>query len=318
MKIVYFANSSEYLDKNDLDLFECVVGGSLLDLEKEIKNSSDNLINRIYSNEKFIYSERLNNMGLHIYRTLLSNKIYQKRKKVYNEAIECFDKEGYMLIENFLPEKEFKILKELFDVRIKPKYPNGIKKQVDATGFFNRNKDFYNLILQCGHVKSFSPDAPYGIPRTEFWNHFHEKGDSQYKLHSDTFQPTCKFWLYLEDIEMEQGPLTLVPGSHICDEKRLKWDFENSLLSKESDLWIRRIEEGGKPGSFRVFENSTVEEETTEVLRLGYQKPVPMVGKKNTLLAANTFCFHKRGMGVEGSYRRTLTSQYRPVAFGVY
>ena len=89
-------------------------------------------------------------------------------------------------------------------------------------------------------------------------------------------------------------------------------------MSRDSDLWVRRIEDGGKPGSFRVFEQSTMEEENQEVLRLGYNLPISMPGKKNTLLAANTFCFHKRGIGDLGSYRRTLTSQYRPVAFGVY
>ena len=83
-------------------------------------------------------------------------------------------------------------------------------------------------------------------------------------------------------------------------------------------MWARRIEKGGKPGSFRVFENSTVEEETAEVKKMGYNEVKSMVGKRNTLLAANTFCFHKRGLGVKGSYRRTLTTQYRPVAFGVY
>jgi hypothetical protein len=306
MKIVYFENSVNFLTNEDRELFRSIVGNDIDTIESAIKQESENLIQRIYSNEKYINNIRLNKMGLHVYRIILANRIYKTRTNISNDRSKLFDEQGYLLIENFLSDEEFANIKSTFDNHILPKYPNGVKKQVDASGFFNRNYNFYNLIMECSRVNHFSEDAPNNIPRTEFWNHFHEKGDIQYKLHTDTFQPTCKFWLYLEDVEMDQGPLSVVPRSHICDEKRLKWDFENSLLTRDSD------------GSFRVYDRSTTEQEEEEVKRLGYEPPLAMAGKKNTLLAANTFSLHKRGLGVEGSYRRTLTSQYRPVAFGVY
>ena len=318
MEAIFFMNSHEYITKQDRELFHSIVGTSINQLENEIKKLYEETIYRIYSNEKFIDIRRLNELGLHLYRIILANRIYEKRGPIQSEMGEKFFNEGYLLIEDFLPEKEFNNIKNNFNNNVLPNYPNGVKYKFDATEFFSKNKQFYDLIKDCARVKNFAYDAPNGIPRTEFWNHFLEKDDPQYKFHTDTFQPTCKFWLYLEDIELDQGPMHLIVKSHICDEKRLKWDFENSLLSKDSTLWNRRVQNNSHPGSFRIFENSSSEEEAAEIDRLGYKNIKAMVGRKNTLLAANTYCFHKRGMGKKNSYRRTLTSQYRPFAFGDY
>jgi hypothetical protein len=318
MKVIYYDNSNDVLTDEDHILFSSIVGRDIAELEAEIKKQDTRTIQEIYSNQKYIHNIKLNELGLHVYRVILANKTYQSRIDLSDQRVRDFYDQGYVIIENFLPDLEFTKIKNLFEQHILPKYPNGVKKSVDASGFFDRNQDYYNFIKQCAGVRQFSHDAPNGIPRTEFWNHIHEPNDTQYKLHTDTFQPTCKFWLYLEDISEEQGPLTLVPKSHICNERRLKWDFENSQMPAGSEMWSRRIEKGGKPGSFRVFENSSIEEEEEEVLRLGYEGTKMMLGKKNSLVAVNTFCFHKRGVSTQGTHRRTLTTQYRPVAFGVY
>ena len=318
MRMVYFENSEEFLNKEACDLFEAVVGNSVQHLERLIKEQSKEMIQQIYSNKKFIYSDTLNYKGLHVYRTLLADRIHKKRKRISNRDVEHFDSKGFTKIANFLPQEEFANVKSAFDKHVVAKYPQGAKKHVDAMSFFQRNKHYSDLIMQCSHISIYSPDAPGGIPRTEFWNHYHEPEDSQYKFHSDTFQPTCKFWLYLEDIEDSQGPLTFVPGSHLATESRLKWDYENSRMKVGDNLWHRRIEKGGKPGSFRVYENSTPEEETSEIKRLGYDDIIAFSAPANTLIAVNTFGYHKRGYASEGTYRRTLTTQYRPVAFGEY
>ena len=316
--MIYFENSNEYISSEDRELFRSIVGTNIEFLENQIKKLPVQTIHRIYSNEKFVDIRRLNELGLHLYRIILANKIYKKRRTVQSELGQQFCEQGYLLVEDFLPEEEFNNIKSVFDRDVASSSAFGTKWAFHPTQMFARNKNFYDLIKECARVKNFSHDAPKGIPRTEFWNHFHEKEDPQYRYHTDTFQPTCKFWLYLEDIEVNQGPMNLIPRSHVCDEKRLKWDYENSLLSRDSTLWDYRVQKNGTPGSFRILEGSTEEEERSELQRLGYSTNKVMVGKKNTLLAANTYCFHKRGIGEKNSYRRTLTSQYRPVAFGVY
>ena len=111
------------------------------------------------------------------------------------------------------------------------------------------------------------------------------------------------------------------------------WDNENSKIKRGDKLWKRRVNQKwiynsqgmilgthieGEPGAFRVYENSTIKEENDEVKRLGFNEVKSFSAPKNTLVIANTFGFHKRGMGEIGSIRSTLHTQYRPKAFGIY
>jgi hypothetical protein len=82
-------------------------------------------------------------------------------------------------------------------------------------------------------------------------------------------------------------------------------------------MWKRRIQEGGKPGSFRVHERSPLEEENNVIRDMGYQIK-ELIGKKNTLIVANTFGFHRRGPATPGTMRETLSIEYRPQAFQLY
>ena len=43
---------------------------------------SDREKSLIYSNSKFINNKQLNLKGLHLYRTLLANRVYNKRKQI--------------------------------------------------------------------------------------------------------------------------------------------------------------------------------------------------------------------------------------------
>jgi len=311
-KAVFFENSHDLLTKEDHLLFESIVGDTIQGLEKKIKKTN-NLINNIYSNSKFIDRENLNKAGLHVYRTILSNRIYLARKNPINKEANKFLETGFLIIEDFLDAKEFENLRNLFVQKIKPKKNSHYITRVDGTNFLRRNRKLETLIKDCARVNNFS----FGDPRVEFWNLIHEKNDPQSKFHSDTFQPTCKFWLSLEDIDYSKGPFVYVPNSHLLSETRLQWDYENSIMKKDSKMWKKRIQVGGKPGSFRVHENSTIDEELKTVMAMGF-KTMPIVGKKNTLIAANTFGFHKRGLAVPKASRETLAIEYRPQAFWIY
>ena len=312
-KIVFFKNSKEYLTEQDYSIFENVVGKSIDNIENKIKNCDNNLINSIYSNVKFVDDESLNAEGLHIYRTILSNRIYLSRKITACEEVEQFVKSGVLVIENFLEENEFKNLRNLFVQKIKPKKNGNYITRVDGTQFLKRNSRLQALIKDCAKIDNFLFDQP----RVEFWNLIHENNDPQGKFHSDTFHPTCKFWLFLEDIDETKGPFNYVPGSNSLSLSRLRWDYENSIMKRNTELWNKRIQSGGKPGSFRVHENSTTEEEDLTIKKMGYEAKA-IVGKKNTLVAANTFGFHKRGIAPLKATRETLSIEYRPQAFWKY
>lgn len=311
--LVYFKNSSLYFTESDHAIFKEITGNSIEELESDIQNLDQNIINMIYSNHKFIDNKKLNLKGLHVYRTLLANKIYSKRGTTDNENIKSFFENGFLTIEDFLDKKEFNGLKDIFNNKIKTKESNHYITRVNGENFLNRNQELYNLIKGCARINNFS----FGSPRVEFWNLKHIKEDPQSRFHSDTFQPTCKFWILLEDINIDKGPFNYVPGSHILTKQRLVWDYENSIMQKDTDLWKTRIQSGGKPGSFRVHENCSIEKEINKIKSMSY-KIKEVVGKENTLIAANTFGFHKRGIAEPGTSRETLSIEYRPQAFCLY
>ncbi len=317
MKIIYYENNKRFFSDGDRENFFKITGNTIQHLESIIKKQSENLIKMIYSNSKFIAADELNKSGLHVYRSLLANNVYKQRGYSSNTHVENLKYNGYFMIENFLSDKEFQKLENNFQI-VKDKFPNGKHITADVRSFFTNNPDYLNLIKECAQIKSFSNDTSGGFPRSEIWYHRHTKEDTQFKFHSDTFHPTIKCWLYLEDIEHKQGPFEYIPQSNQYNIYKMRWDYENSNIKINDALWNRRIESGGKPGSFRVFENSTIKEEDQELRRLGFSNKISCVGKKNTLLVANTFGYHKRGIGTVGSFRSTLTSQYRPVAFGIY
>ena len=115
MKTVFFMNSSEYISSEDRELFRSIVGTSIGYLENQIKKLHEQTIYRIYSNEKFVDIRSLNELGLHLYRIILANKIYKKRGPIQSELGQQFYEQGYLLIEDFLPEEEFNNIKSIFD-----------------------------------------------------------------------------------------------------------------------------------------------------------------------------------------------------------
>ena len=318
MEFITHHTDSRFLNEQDHQLFAQVVGTPLSRLKAELIKKPQEFLQQVYSNEKFIESD-LNVLGLHVYRSLLSSRIHDGRAAPIlpeSNIQEQYKKAGYVKIDSFLDSTSFKDLRRMFD-RASQQTPTE-KIPFNDRDFFARHRNIIGLIKDCCHVTSLSDDARGGIPRSQFWNLRHCGTDPQYRFHTDTFHPVCKMWIYLDDIGPDDGPLTLVAGSHLATEKRLKWDYETSLMTRGSALWSRRVQINSKPGAFRVLEGSTEEEELQELKRIGYNDIVRLTGAANTLVIANTHGFHKRGEASPGTIRQQLTVQYRSKAFGVY
>jgi hypothetical protein len=104
--------------------------------------------------------------------------------------------------------------------------------------------------------------------------------DPQASLHADTFHPTAKFWLFLHDVDEDDGPFAYAPGSHRLTPQRLAWEHAQALAAAgHGDVHHAS-------GSFRLAEDALAD--------LGYGPlrtfPVPA----NTLVVADTFGFHRR------------------------
>ena len=211
MIFVNYKNSTNFLDHNDQILFENVTGNSISYLEKHISKQQPELINLIYSNHKFIDNYDLNKLGLHVYRKLLAHRVYETRNHACDDSCTEFNNYGIFKKSDFLEKSEFDNIRKIFDTKIKPKHPSGTFINVDPTNFFKRNNYLLKTIKNFCHIKNFQ----FALPAVNFWDVLHFENDPQSKFHSDTFQPTCKFWIYLQDIDIQDGPFNFVPKTHL-------------------------------------------------------------------------------------------------------
>jgi hypothetical protein len=104
--------------------------------------------------------------------------------------------------------------------------------------------------------------------------------DPQLQLHSDTFHPSLKAWLFLTDVADDDRPLTYVAGSHRLTPARLAWEQARSADIANADRLSQR-------GSLRV--------EPDELPGLGLPPPTRFAVPANTLVAVDTYGFHARG-----------------------
>src|SRR6185437_11595261 len=112
--------------------------------------------------------------------------------------------------------------------------------------------------------------------------------DPQLQLHSDTFHPSLKAWLFLTDVEEDGRPLTYVAGSHRLSPERIAWEQRTSIEVVESgDRLSQR-------GSLRIRPD--------ELGALGLPEPTRFCVPANTLVIADTSGFHARA----GSHRQTI------------
>ena len=123
-------------------------------------------------------------------------------------------------------------------------------------------------------------------------------GDPQTRLHMDTFHPTMKAWLFLEDVPDDQGPFTYVPGSHRPTPRRLAWHRKRSVQAATATA---------KGGAFRVAD--------TELPRLHLPQRTVFAVPGNTLVVGDTFGLHARGLSLRPSTRVEIYASMRPNPF---
>ncbi|WP_417464750.1 phytanoyl-CoA dioxygenase family protein [Kordiimonas sp.] len=115
------------------------------------------------------------------------------------------------------------------------------------------------------------------------------KADPQKTMHSDTFHPTMKAWLFLEDVKPEQGPFTYVRTSNRLTFRRLKWEYRRSCNASH-------LRDGySEKGSFRA--------DAADLTEMNLPAPEGITATAGTLVIANTNGFHGRGQARHGANR---------------
>lgn len=249
----------------------------------------------------------LNRLGLHVLRYLLAHACARLRRAQLTHSIPAdlrtqFRRDGYLLIENFLPQDLFKQLKADCSSG------NGQCRQLTQADTLTQRylldeitaqtKPVTQQFLQLPRLRALlSYTAASKLPTLSYAqvirNGARKAGaDPQKTLHSDTFHPTMKGWLFLQDVGAQDGPFTYVPGSHRLTWRRLCWEYRKSIS-------VRREPDGfSEKGSLRIS--------AQELSMLSLPQPKAMIVPANTLVLADTHGFHARGEALPGRSRREI------------
>jgi hypothetical protein len=251
-----------------------------------------------------IGSRHLNEWGLHAGRVNVAYKLASARRRrlagmISEEDRAAFDRGGFIVRPGFLPEQQFAALvaqvkayrgplREIAEgdtVMRKIALDGKTLAALPALAAVLRSPDWRGLIRYAG-----SRDAEPVVWVQSILRHACAgPADPQTFLHADTFHPTVKAWLFLTDVAEDGGPFTYVPGSHRLTAERLAWERRISLSARQSpNAEVRE-------GSFRI--------DPAELPALGLPQPRAFAVPAGTLIVADTFGFHARGLSVRPSLR---------------
>jgi len=269
-------------------------------------------VTKSFKDNPIIGSSLLNRCGLHILRTVISHGIMHMRMLMLSRNISAADRkqyfqQGYLVKENFLPDDKFASLeKELssFDEETREakqgdtlthrsELSPDVVSRYPVTEDVLFSKPLQNLVrFTSGHLR----DPLYYVENIK--NQYREGGkDPQKKFHHDTFHPSMKCWLFMDDVEEGMGPFTYIPQSHKLDWKRIKWEYKMSINARNARNKITAR------GSTRYKDEDLAE--------LDLPEPIAFTVKKNTLVLVNVYGIHKRGESEGKSTRLALWGDSR-------
>lgn len=265
----------------------------------------------IFSTKKLIRNAWMNKMGLQPFRVRLAEKRYALRPDLTSEEvkeyIDILQRDGVVVIENLLSDEAFatlesECLQALSTVSLSKVRQDGPNQYTNIqhhqlTAFPALQKMFnHPLVEAMFRAAERRPLKLSNITRLlERLVQGPDNGtqDPETSLHEDTFHNTFKAWLYITDVELENGPFVYVPQSH-DHEKADRFTKVKAYSLAKNSIHSRRIPK-------------------EELAELGLEEKV-FRAKKNTFVMANTLGFHRRLRGQDGNERISIafSARYNP------
>jgi hypothetical protein len=253
------------------------------------------------SSDKVVESKLLNLLGVQVQRTLAARLIYNLRRVSVDTAVK--DKvdelscEGIVVLPDFLPPDHFEGIRReyltLFDenankltvYRHGPNtYELALIRDFDASVLPYTYKFLaeprLHAILEAAEKRPLNCLSGHRALERLIQGPGGEQEDPETELHSDTFFTNHKAWLYLSDVEMENGPFVYVKRSHRLTLTKLYHIYKESCTRNTRSRRIVR----------------------DELERLGLQETI-VTCPKNTLVIADVHGFHRRVRGRPGCRR---------------
>jgi len=264
-----------------------------------------------------IGSKLLNTLGLHVARIVVAALMTKIRFLFLAPLMDKTERQslaqnGYLLIENFLPDEVFETLNK----EVRAMSDVEVRQCVQGDTLTQRvllNEEVLSSAPVCEQLLGngeFLDRLKYASARNIkpiFYvqniksNVSKADADPQRTLHSDTFHSTMKAWLFLDNVGDHNGPFTYVSGSHKLSFKRLKWEYKKSIEgSAQENSYSSR-------GSLRVADD--------ELANMGLPAPSVLKVPANSLVIADTHGFHRRGAASEVSSRMEIWAYSRTNPF---
>ena len=243
----------------------------------------------------------LNACGLHVARVVISHALFHFRLQLLQTLADpgdrrAFAEQGFLIKPDFLPVADFTALKREIENYRGPML-EGLEGNTLTQRVFLTRRERRSLpecarltadprLLRLLRYCSSKNRVPFFYLENLQQNANDEGArDSQKDLHSDTFHPCIKAWLYLDATNSENGPFEYVPGSHRLSWRRLCWEYQQSLQASRTGAPISANRYWD--GSFRVND--------TDRTQLQLKPTLSMAVPPNTLVIANVHGFHRRG-----------------------
>jgi hypothetical protein len=267
-----------------------------------------------FADNPLLGSERLNRRGLHVFRLKLAHRLAWSRRRRLAAAVcdgrEQFDRDGFVEIHGFLPSDTFArlraaLLTREFETRQQQQGETITRRVAIGPSLLRQVPELRSLLESerwrslLAYVASTTARPLYYV-QTILAHHAPGAPDPQLELHSDTFHPSLKAWLFLTDVNDSDGPLTYVPGSHLLTSERLAWERKRSVGIAHSDRLSQR-------GSLRVAPE--------ELPALGLPPPRRFAVPANTLVVVDTYGFHARGASAGPAVRVEIWAFARRTPF---
>jgi hypothetical protein len=265
-----------------------------------------------FADNPILGSPALNRAGLHVWRLKSAHALTRLRRARLAHLVpsglrEEFDRDGFVVVPNVLPPAQFRKLQQaLLETELEcraqqqgdtitRRVPVGpeLLKRFPALARLLDDRRWRGLMAYVASART----RPLYYIQTIAGGVAEGPPDPQVQLHSDTFHPSLKAWLFLTDVEDDDRPLTFVAGSHRLSPERVEWERKKSIAVMESDDRL------SQRGSLRI--------DPDELGGLGLPSPTRFSVAANTLVVADTCGFHARASSDHPTVRVELWAYCR-------
>jgi hypothetical protein len=265
-----------------------------------------------------------NRLGLQLARIATVNAAWKLRRRPVAEDlkpyVEAYERDGVVVLENFLPADVFERVRaetlaayeeglftsEVADDNNVIEERLGLKNHRDrfpvtweALGENELVKRLAAAILRRPSVDRLRLDANFMTKSQDAPAPERLVGTNY--LHADVHYPSGKAWLYLNDIDEENGAFVYAKGSQRLSLARLAHEYDVSV----------RVAKARRAGSFYSDAPANLVRMPTEqqIRAMGIREEA-VCGPANTLVFADVMGFHKRGEFAEGRRREQIMVQF--------